>query len=575
MYYEQDFLLCVSIINPSKSRNIFFDDTQVANYNPHSKKTRFSRIPSKNHPVSLRFYIKSNQRKKEIGIETGTGEHKNGTSIPKYKFRSSIVKNQRNQHRMDFSGLKLSNFIILCQNSTFLNLKNLNLSSNKLKCIPGSIFWLQNLKKLDLSKNNISSEALSRSLGKFRHLLFLEELNLSKNLLYWIPQAMGNTSYFQSLRYLDLSFNNLEFIPIELSTYEAVSVNGCPFVIPLDTTREKNSTYSKYDSFSFTEMGRSLTRIGNKIFPSQLTSYHIFKTFNVQNQNTYFSNRDEAKLAGLRLNKNTTFVKSNSKKVQSLFTLASSIVVNNIFFANFNNTFPCMHRLGNCNCKNQLSDLSNYDNNLQNFNKAKLAKDCFFDNTLSDSIEFKLSQFSCRPPNNIFQSNIRPSSLDTSLFPIPKDHRDIHMGSLWSLMYFGKIHTSEFDYPRLIIKFPNGIEEKELEPFSFPNNSILNPDTSCFLNIDAGRLLNFVFLKNSLGKEVCYSINGRAQILPQYWPSKVVDLLDSPYSYQFCIFCKRICVSNDYDFFILSNLYLFHCACCSLQCQNTLLATSL
>jgi len=88
------------------------------------------------------------------------------------------------------------------------NLRNLDLSNNKISSLPSNIGSFKAMKNLSLSKNRISS--IPEDMGKMSK---LENLNVSYNLLQSIPTSFQQ---LKSLREICLSFNHLTNIPPSL-----------------------------------------------------------------------------------------------------------------------------------------------------------------------------------------------------------------------------------------------------------------------------------------------------------------------------------------------------------------------
>jgi len=88
------------------------------------------------------------------------------------------------------------------------NLRNLDLSNNKIASLPSNIGSFKAMKNLSLAKNRISS--LPDDMGKMAK---LENLNISHNLLQSIPSSFQQ---LKSLREICLSFNHLTNIPPSL-----------------------------------------------------------------------------------------------------------------------------------------------------------------------------------------------------------------------------------------------------------------------------------------------------------------------------------------------------------------------
>jgi len=96
------------------------------------------------------------------------------------------------------------------------NLRNLDLSRNKINSLPSSIGNFKVMKTLSLSKNKIS--ALPDDMGKMTK---LENLNLSFNLLQSIPSSFQQLKH---LREVNLSHNNFSTFPTALLNLKQMNV---------------------------------------------------------------------------------------------------------------------------------------------------------------------------------------------------------------------------------------------------------------------------------------------------------------------------------------------------------------
>lgn len=129
-------------------------------------------------------------------------------------------------------------FLIICAAFTFSNkiyyslseakkeplkVEILLLQKEKLGRLPDSLFIFENLRQLDLSKNRI--DLLGQELGD---LSSLEKLDLSKNEIRIIPPQIGKLTL---LRELNLEKNNILELPEEignLTKLEVLSISGNP-----------------------------------------------------------------------------------------------------------------------------------------------------------------------------------------------------------------------------------------------------------------------------------------------------------------------------------------------------------
>ncbi|XP_033109441.1 leucine-rich repeat serine/threonine-protein kinase 1-like [Anneissia japonica] len=98
-----------------------------------------------------------------------------------------------------------------------IGLQTLNLSRNKLSCVPVEIFCLSQLEKLELSKNNMKfllKKFSSQANSDAKHITWkcskLQSLNLSHNSLSSNPRGICGAT---SLEVLDVSHNNLKSLP--------------------------------------------------------------------------------------------------------------------------------------------------------------------------------------------------------------------------------------------------------------------------------------------------------------------------------------------------------------------------
>jgi len=96
------------------------------------------------------------------------------------------------------------------------NLRNLDLSNNKINSLPSNIGHFKVMKTLSISKNKIS--ALPEDMGKMTK---LENLNLSFNLLQTIPSSFQQLKH---LREVNLSHNNFSTFPSSLLNLKQLNV---------------------------------------------------------------------------------------------------------------------------------------------------------------------------------------------------------------------------------------------------------------------------------------------------------------------------------------------------------------
>lgn len=101
----------------------------------------------------------------------------------------------------------------------------LRISDHKLKEIPEDVFGLsENLRNLDLSKNKISQIPEDLSLLKL-----LKQLNLSSNNIQIIPASLSN---LKKLELLNISFNSISTLPdsfLNLSNLKQIYLNNNKF----------------------------------------------------------------------------------------------------------------------------------------------------------------------------------------------------------------------------------------------------------------------------------------------------------------------------------------------------------
>ena len=120
---------------------------------------------------------------------------------------TEALKNPEKVYRLDLSKQKLRN--LPSSLFTLYNLQELNLGKNKLQSIPPEIGNLTNLQKLDVSRNNLSE--LPSTIGNLTN---LTELIANKNYIYKLPPEIGN---LVNLEKLDLWSNIIDTFPTEIS----------------------------------------------------------------------------------------------------------------------------------------------------------------------------------------------------------------------------------------------------------------------------------------------------------------------------------------------------------------------
>jgi len=107
-----------------------------------------------------------------------------------------------------FPGKKLEEFPDALQKVTG-NLRNLDLSSNKITSVPKWIANFKHLKTLNLSGNQIT--VLPEEIGQLPK---LENLIISRNLLASLPKSLGK---LKNLKELDASGNHIKEFPVSLA----------------------------------------------------------------------------------------------------------------------------------------------------------------------------------------------------------------------------------------------------------------------------------------------------------------------------------------------------------------------
>ncbi len=126
---------------------------------------------------------------------------------PVYTSVSEALKNPEKVYRLDLSKQKLKTV----PKSVFslYNLQELILAKNKLQKIPPEIGNLSNLQKLDVSRNKIME--FPASIGNLTNLI---ELIANQNDIYALPPEVGNLI---NLEFLDLWSNEIDVFPVEIA----------------------------------------------------------------------------------------------------------------------------------------------------------------------------------------------------------------------------------------------------------------------------------------------------------------------------------------------------------------------
>lgn len=126
---------------------------------------------------------------------------------PVFKSIAEALKSPEKVYRIDLSKQKLRDLPDTL--FSFFYLQELNISKNKLQSISPKIGNLTNLQKLDVSRNNLS--IFPSAIGNLTN---LSELIANQNYIYKLPAEIGNLI---NLEKLDLWSNIIDEFPEEIS----------------------------------------------------------------------------------------------------------------------------------------------------------------------------------------------------------------------------------------------------------------------------------------------------------------------------------------------------------------------
>ena len=132
------------------------------------------------------------------------------------EFPEALQKVSGNLRNLDLSNNKITTIPKWIAN--FKSLKTLNLSGNQLNSLPEEIGQLSKLENLIVSKNCLSG-ALPKSLGKLKN---LKELDASGNKLSKFPVSLAGLNHLNSL---DLSSNKISAIPDGIEELQLTSLS--------------------------------------------------------------------------------------------------------------------------------------------------------------------------------------------------------------------------------------------------------------------------------------------------------------------------------------------------------------
>merc|ERR1712029_592456 len=132
------------------------------------------------------------------------------------EFPEALQKVSGNLRNLDLSNNKITSIPRWIAN--FKSLKTLNLSGNQLNGLPEEIGQLVKLENLIISKNGLSG-ALPKSLGKLKN---LKELDASCNKLTKFPVSLAGLNHLNSL---DLSSNQISVIPDGIEELELTEMS--------------------------------------------------------------------------------------------------------------------------------------------------------------------------------------------------------------------------------------------------------------------------------------------------------------------------------------------------------------